>query len=61
MKKFHKWYYLACVYMLNFIEANVLGDIFKTSDFDLYVELAELQTIFHLKILDITMMTVWYM
>jgi hypothetical protein len=30
MKKFHECYYLACVYVLNFIEANISGDIFKT-------------------------------
>jgi hypothetical protein len=23
MKKIHEWYYLACVYVLNFIEANI--------------------------------------
>jgi hypothetical protein len=58
MKKFHKLYYLACVYELNFIEAKILGDIFKTSDFDLHVKIVELHTIYHLRMLDITMMTV---
>jgi hypothetical protein len=58
MKKFHEWYYLACVYGLNFIEAKILVDIFKTSDFDLHVELVELHTIYRLKMVDITMMTI---
>jgi hypothetical protein len=61
MGKFHEWYYLACVYGLNFIEAKIHGDIFKTLDFDLHVEIAELHTIYPLKMLDIIMMTVWCM
>jgi hypothetical protein len=61
MMKFHEWYYLACVYGLNFIDAKFPRDIYKTSDFNLYVGLAELHTIYHLKIPDVTMMTVWYM
>jgi hypothetical protein len=44
MMRFHEWYYLTCIYGLNFIEAKILGDIFKTSDFDLHVQLAELHT-----------------
>jgi hypothetical protein len=59
MVKFHEWYYLSCVYGLNFIEAKIHVDIFNTSDFDLHVELAELHTIFYLKMLDITMMIGW--
>jgi hypothetical protein len=58
MMKFHEWYYLASVYGLNFIEAKILVDIFKTSDFDLHVELVELHTIYRLKMVDITMMTI---
>jgi hypothetical protein len=61
MQKLHGWYYLACVYGLNFIEAKILGDVFNTSSFDLNVELAELHTIYHLQMLNITMMTVWCM
>jgi hypothetical protein len=61
MKKFHEWYYLTCVYELNFIEAHILGDIFKTSDLELNVKLYELHTIYHLRMLDITMMTVFCM
>jgi hypothetical protein len=61
MQKFHEWYFLACVYELNFVEAKIHGDIFNTLDFDLNVELVLLHTIFHLQMLDITMMTVWCM
>jgi hypothetical protein len=61
MKKFHEWFYLGCVYGLNFIETKIPKDIFKTSDFDLHVEFAELHTIYRLIILDITMMIVWCM
>jgi hypothetical protein len=59
--KLHEWYYLACVYGLNFIEAKIPGDIFNTSSFDLNIELVELDTIYRLQMLDITMMTVCYM
>jgi hypothetical protein len=48
MQKFHEWYYLACVYGLNFVEAKIHGDIFNTLDFDLNVELVELHTVYHL-------------
>jgi hypothetical protein len=61
MQKLHEWHYLSCVYGLNFIEAEIPEYIFYTSDFDLHIELAELYTIFHLKMLDITMMSVWCM
>jgi hypothetical protein len=61
MQKLHEWYYLACVYGLNFIEAKIPGDIFNTSSFELNVKLAELHTIYHTQILDITMMTIWCM
>jgi hypothetical protein len=30
IQKLHEWYYLACVYGLNFIEAKIPGDIFNT-------------------------------
>jgi hypothetical protein len=39
MYKFHEWYFLACVYRLNFVEAKILGDIFNTLEFDLNVDL----------------------
>jgi hypothetical protein len=37
MINFHKWYYLSCVYGLNFIEAKIPRKKFKTSDFDLHI------------------------
>jgi hypothetical protein len=52
---------LACVYGLNFIKSKILGDIFNTSYFDLHVELAELHTIIHLKMLDVNILHVWCM
>jgi hypothetical protein len=61
MQKFHEWYYLLRVYGLNFIKAKIRRDIFNTSDFVLHVKLAEMHTIFHLKMLNITMMIVWCM
>jgi hypothetical protein len=61
MQKFHEWYFLACVYGLNFVEAKIPGDIFNTLDFDLNIELAELHTIYRLQMLDVTMMIIWYM
>jgi hypothetical protein len=48
MQKLHQWYYLACVYGLNFVEAKIPGDIFNTTGFDLNVELVKLHTIYHL-------------
>jgi hypothetical protein len=60
MQKLHEWYYLACVYGLNFIEARIPGDIFNTLGFNLNVELAKLHTIYHLQMLDITLMTICY-
>jgi hypothetical protein len=56
MMKFYEWYYLACE--LNFIEAKIPEDILNTLDFDLHVKLTELHIIFHLKMLNITMMTI---
>jgi hypothetical protein len=61
MQKFQEWYFLACVDGLNFVEAKISGDIFNTLDFDLNVKLAKLHTIFHLQMLNITMMTAWCM
>jgi hypothetical protein len=46
------------VYVLNFIEARIPEDIFKTSDFDLHVKLDELHAIYYLRMLDITMVTI---
>jgi hypothetical protein len=61
MQKLHQWYYLAYVYGLNFIEGKIPGDIFDTTGFDLNVDLAELHTIYHRQMLNITMMNVWCM
>jgi hypothetical protein len=61
MQKFHEWYNLACVYGLHFVKAKIPRDIFNTLDFDLNVEHAELHTVYHLQMLDISMMTVWCM
>jgi hypothetical protein len=60
-QKLHEWYYLICVYGLNFIEAKIPRDIFNTTHFDLNVKLAKLHTIYCLQMLNITMMTVWCM
>jgi hypothetical protein len=61
VQKFHEWYYLACVYELNFAEAKIPRDIFNTLDFDLNVKLVKLHTVYHHQMLDITMMAVWCM
>jgi hypothetical protein len=61
MQKLYQWYYLVCVYVLNFIEAKIPGGIFNTTDFDLNVELVKFHTIYHLKMLNIIMMIVWCM
>jgi hypothetical protein len=61
MQKFHEWYYLACVYGFNFVEAKIPGNIFNTLDFDINVELVELHTVYHLQMLNITTMTIWCM
>jgi hypothetical protein len=61
MQKFHEWYFLVCVYGLNFVKAKIPGDIFNTLYLDLNVKLAELHTIYRLQMLDITMMMVWCM
>jgi hypothetical protein len=61
MQKIHEWYYLACIYGLNFVEAKIPRDIFNTLDLDLNVKLAELHTIYRIKMLNITMMIVWCM
>jgi hypothetical protein len=61
MQKFHEWYYLTCVYELNFVEAKIVGDIFNTLDINLNVKPAKMHTIYHLRMLNITMMIVWCM
>jgi hypothetical protein len=44
---------------MNFIEAKIPEDIFNTLGFDLNIKLAELHTIYHLQMLDNTMVTIW--
>jgi hypothetical protein len=61
MQKLHEWYYFAHVYGLNFNEAKIPRDILNTLGFDLNVELDEVHTIYHLQMLNITMMTVYCM
>jgi hypothetical protein len=46
MKKLHEWYYLACKF-------------FKILDIDLHGELGGLHTIYHLIMLNITIMAIW--
>jgi hypothetical protein len=59
MRMLHEWYYLACVYDLHFIEGHVPEAVFKSQSFDLNVELFELRIIYQLRMLDITMMTIF--
>jgi hypothetical protein len=59
MRRLHEWYYLACVCGLEFIEGCIPEAVFKSQTFDLNVELFELHTIYHFRMLDITMMTVF--
>jgi hypothetical protein len=54
-------FFFVNVHGLNFVEANITEDIFNTLDIDQNVELTELHTIFHLQMLNITMMAVWCM
>jgi hypothetical protein len=56
-----KWYYIACVCGLEFIEARIPEVVFKSQPFHLHVELYELHTNYRLKMLDITMMTIFCM
>jgi hypothetical protein len=58
MQKIHERYDLAYLYGLNFIEFKIPVDILNIIDFDLHVELVGLHTIFHLKMLDVTMMSI---
>jgi hypothetical protein len=58
MKRLHEWYYLAYVCGLQFIEGHIHEEVFKSRSFDLNIELFEVQTIYRLEKLDITMMTI---
>jgi hypothetical protein len=59
LRRLHKWYYLVCVCGLQFIEGHVPEAVFKSKRFDPNIELFELHTIYQLRMLDITMMTVF--
>jgi hypothetical protein len=59
MRRLHEWYYLACVCGLQFIEGHIPEAVFKSQSFDLIIKLFELDTIYQLRMLDITMMTVF--
>jgi hypothetical protein len=59
LRRLHEWYYLACVCGLQFIEGRVPEAVFKSRSFDQNIKLFELYTIYQLRMLDITMMTVF--
>jgi hypothetical protein len=58
-RNYKEWYQLACVCGLEFIEARIPEAVFKSQTFDLNVELFKLHTIYCLKMLNITMMTIF--
>jgi hypothetical protein len=58
MRRLHEWYYLAYVCGLQFIEGRIHEKVFKSRSFDLNLELFKLHTIYRLRKLGITMMTV---
>jgi hypothetical protein len=58
MRRLHEEYYLACLCGLQFIEGHIPEAVFKSRSFDLNIKMFELQTIYRLRMLDITMMTV---
>jgi hypothetical protein len=59
LRRLHEWYYLACVCGLQFIKGRIPKVVFKSRSFDLNIKLFELHTIYRLRMLDITMMTVF--
>jgi hypothetical protein len=59
LRRLHEWYYLVCVCGMQFIESHIPEAVFKSQIFDLNVELFELHTIYRLRMLNITMMTVF--
>jgi hypothetical protein len=58
LRRLHEWYYLECVYGLQFIEGHIPEAVFKSRSFDLNIEMLELHNIYRLRMLDNTMMTV---
>jgi hypothetical protein len=61
LRMLHEWYYPTCVCGLQFIECCIPEAVFKSRSFDLNIELFELHTIYQLRMLDITMMTIFCM
>jgi hypothetical protein len=59
MRWLYQWYYLASICDMQFIEGRIPEAVFKSQCFDLNVELFKLHTIYRLRMLDITMMTVF--
>jgi hypothetical protein len=59
LRRLHECYYLAYAYGLQLIKGRILEAVFKSRRFDLNIELFELYTIYQLRMLDITMMTVF--
>jgi hypothetical protein len=58
MRRLHDWYYLASVCGLQFIKCRILEVVFKSRSFDLNIKMFKLHTIYRLRMLDITIMTV---
>jgi hypothetical protein len=59
LRRLHEWYYLACVCGLQFIEGRVPEAVFKSRSIDPNIKLFELDTIYQLKMLNFTMMTIF--
>jgi hypothetical protein len=57
LRRFHEWYYLICVCVLQFIKGHIQVE-FKSRSLDINIKMFELHTIYRLRMLDITMMTV---
>jgi hypothetical protein len=58
LRRLHEWYYLACVCGLQFIEGCIPEAVFMSQSFDINIKMFELQTIYRLRMLNITTMTV---
>jgi hypothetical protein len=58
MRRLHEWYYLACICDLQFIKGRIPEAVFKSRSFDMNIEIFELHTIYRLRLLNVTMMTV---
>jgi hypothetical protein len=58
MMRLDEWYYLACVCGLQFIEGHITEAVFKSRSVDPNIEMFELHTIYRLRMLDFSMMTV---